>query len=394
MNPGVKIHNMERIDASVSGILVLGYLAASIGHELNNPLGYTTSSVGYCEQTLQELMQDESKHCEEAEGILEALSDASNGLERLHKVVRNLQRFTCLKDMEMRPLLLQGLLKSLVQRVQHEGIAVELRGDCEDVFIEGDSVVLMLALEHLVRNSHRALHRVSRGGESIRLSCECEDERVIVSVYDDGVGIAPEVKERIFEPFYKADPDHSGLGLGLTLTHQIVMAHRGQMYLWSEPGVGTQISVVLRRSTTMFGDELTAAESTVEDDAFRRFSILLVDEQEERREELARVLVAEFNVTRVGTDEEIEHALSQSEYGFDYVLYGVDKFSFSFERLSAMLRAWDASYDARLGVVVSGGLWLHQREELVNAEVLMFRYPLRAKQLVSSIYQRCIDEMR
>ena len=60
MNPGVKIHNMERIDASVSGILVLGYLAASIGHELNNPLGYTTSSVGYCEQTLQELMQDES----------------------------------------------------------------------------------------------------------------------------------------------------------------------------------------------------------------------------------------------------------------------------------------------------------------------------------------------
>jgi signal transduction histidine kinase len=85
---------------------------------------------------------------------------------------------------------------------------------------------------------------ISSGGR-IRLSTRVESSRAVVTVSDDGPGIAPEIIDRIFDPFFTTKPVGEGTGLGLGIAYQIVRSHGGAIRVESTPGHGASFRVEL-----------------------------------------------------------------------------------------------------------------------------------------------------
>jgi signal transduction histidine kinase len=83
------------------------------------------------------------------------------------------------------------------------------------------------------------------GGGEVRVEVDREGSALRIRVSDDGVGIPPEIRPRIFEPFFTSRPDGQGTGLGLWVVDQIVREHRGEIRVESAPGAGTRFSVLI-----------------------------------------------------------------------------------------------------------------------------------------------------
>jgi signal transduction histidine kinase len=91
----------------------------------------------------------------------------------------------------------------------------------------------------------------TRAGARVAIATRTDDGAAVLEVRDDGPGIAPEDRERIFERFYRADParERGGAGLGLPLTRAIVVLHGGRITVTGGPGAGSCFRVILPRAT-------------------------------------------------------------------------------------------------------------------------------------------------
>ena len=107
--------------------------------------------------------------------------------------------------------------------------------------LQADQAQLDRVLDNLIDN---ALRHTSPGGQ-IRLQARRHGERVIISVEDNGEGIAYGQQGRIFEPFVQVGRKKGGAGLGLALCKEIVQLHGGRMGVYSRPGQGTQFYMAL-----------------------------------------------------------------------------------------------------------------------------------------------------
>jgi signal transduction histidine kinase len=113
--------------------------------------------------------------------------------------------------------------------------------------INADSNRLAQAIENLVNN---ALKYTPQGGE-ITVSASATDDEVIFQVSDTGTGILWEEQSEIFEPFFRGDQQRrikQGMGLGLGIARDLVIAHGGRLELNSQPGEGSQFSIHIPRS--------------------------------------------------------------------------------------------------------------------------------------------------
>jgi two-component system sensor kinase FixL len=125
---------------------------------------------------------------------------------------------------------------SLAAAAEHQGIAVLLEIPSEiEVPLERSRVERVFA--NLIGN---ALEAMPSGGE-VRITAELRDGAAVVSVQDNGPGIAPEIRSQLFQPFVSAGK-RNGLGLGLALSRQTVIDHGGDMWVESRPSRGARFS--------------------------------------------------------------------------------------------------------------------------------------------------------
>ncbi len=130
-----------------------------------------------------------------------------------------------------------------------ESRSLDLVSEIEpDRWICGDQVALQRAVENLVTNAVRLAPENSTVTVSVRTDGDGDDERVLVSVADEGPGIAPDQQDRVFQRFWRSPTDGQDAGgrsgLGLTIVRQIVEAHGGRIELDSEVGVGSTFTMV------------------------------------------------------------------------------------------------------------------------------------------------------
>jgi len=223
----------------------LGQLAASVAHEINNPV----SGVLNLSILLERLMADgQFPQGREAE-FRKYLSQISTETARVGRIVSDLLAFSRRSKPQRVPADLNKLVCSTLGLVGHKlklnnvETALELQKDLP--LIECDPSQIQQAILNLVLNGAQAMQAKGGGELRIRTRLLPDAENVELRVSDTGEGIAPENLSKIFDPFFTTKAEGKGVGLGLAVLYGIVKAHDGEVEVTSERNIGTSFTVTL-----------------------------------------------------------------------------------------------------------------------------------------------------
>ncbi len=216
-----------------------------ISHELKTPVALIK---GYAGTLRREDAHWDAETLDESLAVIEEESDRLNGL------INNLLDASRLQagalELETGLVALDELAVSMVDKFRTQTSAHMLITDFPPDFpaVPGDEERLRQVLANLLNNALK----YSQDGGTIRVSGRVQPEQVVISVEDEGIGLAPEEQERVFQPFTRVDNALSrktqGVGLGLYLVRAIVEAHGGRVWVESAPGQGAAFLVSLPRN--------------------------------------------------------------------------------------------------------------------------------------------------
>ena len=213
----------------------LGALAAGVAHELNNPLGVI---LGYAKTLRRSGLKTETAN------DLQIIEDEAHQCQR---IVEDLVAFAREPRLERSVVDLPLVLRDVVARLERSGElserAVHFVG-AEHAELSVDATRIGQVIRNLLLN---AVASTAKGG-TIEVAVELLPKDVVVKIRDSGVGIAREDLPHLFEPFFSKRA--GGTGLGLAVSHGIVMAHGGSIEIHSESGQGTTVTVQLPKGTT------------------------------------------------------------------------------------------------------------------------------------------------
>ncbi len=235
----------ERQARHAEAMQAVGLLAGGVVHELNSPLAAILAFADL-------LTADAGRR----DADVEALSMIQRAAKRAARITEGLQRLARKGDEAERvPVSIPALFEDVVILFspQLRGTPIELWVDppSPTLQVTGSPSALSQLVVHLVRNAIQALE--GRRG-TIRLSARPREDRVIVTVADDGPGIEPALLERIWEPFFTTRKGPEGTGLGLPMAASIAQAHGGTLRVASEPGQGTRFEIELPGARPTTGD--------------------------------------------------------------------------------------------------------------------------------------------
>ena len=227
-----KEREMERQLETSERLASLGQLTAGVAHEINNPL----EGIG----NYLALLEREGLEAEKKQRYLGLVR---HGFERIRDIVRDLSSFARTETISDRADV-AIVVNQAYQLVRHnrefEAVEVTWRGFEQPIWIRGDAGRLEQVFINLLINAARAM----QGRGHIEVSATLQDERLRITVEDDGPGIAPEDLGRIFDPFFSRSAgggpssaagqssstgQNPGTGLGLAVSHGIIRVHGGQL---------------------------------------------------------------------------------------------------------------------------------------------------------------------
>jgi len=219
----------------------IGRLAASVAHEINNPLAIVNEKAGLIKDlfTYKNCYAKDERLLGLVDSILKSVKRAGTITKRLLAFARNLE--TSIGPVYIHDVL-QEVLSFLGKEAEHRGISIALNVSSGIPVFESDRGKLQQIFLNIINN---ALAAVSDGGRiDIRAWAEGK-EQVFISFEDNGCGIAREDLNRIFEPFFSTRANQGGTGLGLSITYNLVHEIGGNISVASELGKGTRFTIIL-----------------------------------------------------------------------------------------------------------------------------------------------------
>lgn len=232
-------HNMEYTNKMAS----IGRLAASVAHEINNPLAIINEKAGLLKDLAT--FTDGFTKKDKVMGLVDSIS---NSVDRCSTITHRLLGFAKRMDVGKELIDLGNLLKEVLgflgKEVEHRNISIHF--DIPDDFppIDSDRGQLQQVFLNIVNNAFSAL----QDGGWIKISLKKKDiNTVAVTVCDNGSGISEEDQKHIFEPFFSTKGEF-GTGLGLSITHEIMHKLGGEISVKSTLGEGTCFTVTLPRT--------------------------------------------------------------------------------------------------------------------------------------------------
>jgi signal transduction histidine kinase len=224
----------------------VGFLAAGVAHEINNPL----ASIAMCSESLESRLSELMNHvgddrAAERDIVKSYLEMIQKEAFRCKQITEKLLDFSRMGDSERHHTDLRELVSSVIEMVCHLGKYQNKRV----VFKEGEPVIaevcppeLKQVMLNLVTN---ALDSVEHDG-TVTVSVGTRGSEATIVVQDNGCGMTEEVTQHLFEPFFTRRRGGQGTGLGLSITYRIVEEHDGQIVAHSDgPGRGSKFTVTL-----------------------------------------------------------------------------------------------------------------------------------------------------
>lgn len=250
----------------------LGRLMASVAHEINSPIGYIHTNIKTLEGYLNDLFRildvyakseasfaidDQTKlELEQVKtqfnlpflrgDIPELLAESKAGIQRVRRIVQDLKDFSRTGSSEERAWAdlhsgLDAILNMVRHEVKHKAEIILKYGRIPK--IECHPVQLNQVFMNLIVNATQSITDGCPGRVVVRTGAD--HAQVWVEISDNGCGITPENRALIFNPFFTTKPAGRGLGLGLSISHDIVRKHGGCIEVSSEVGRGSTFRVVL-----------------------------------------------------------------------------------------------------------------------------------------------------
>jgi two-component system NtrC family sensor kinase len=240
----------QRTVAHMDKTASLGRLAATVAHELNNPLAGILNYAKLTARTLRESAPD-SEATKEVERYLLLIQKEA---ERCGVIVRSLLTFARRGGAPMASHSLQTIVARALMLVRHHFEISAIR--LESPAFQGDDQLTCDAdqiHQALVALFVNAVEAMPQGG-TLRVELRGTADEIEVAIGDTGVGIPPEALEHIFEPFFSTKDRQEGVGLGLAVVHGIVQRHGGRLEVESEVRRGTTFHLILPRRPSPPGD--------------------------------------------------------------------------------------------------------------------------------------------
>ena len=221
--------------AHIARVSTLGEMAASIAHEVNQPLSGVVISANACLRFLRSTPPNLDEVRDGLQAIARDGRRASDVIARIMGLVRR-------TSTEKEPLDINDIIREVVAlaegeaRRTHARIRTEFARQLPRVL--GDRVQLQQVVLNLLLNGLEAMHGVVGSSRDLVVSTLRDTgDRIRVAVQDSGCGIDPQRASRIFEAFYSTKA--SGLGMGLSISHSIIEQHGGRLWAVANDGPGT-----------------------------------------------------------------------------------------------------------------------------------------------------------
>jgi PAS domain S-box-containing protein len=227
--------------AHANRVTAIGQLAASIVHEMRQPVAATVLNAS----TGQRLLGLEPANVADARRAFDRIVRDGN---RAGEVIRRIQGLVKKAPASNEALQLNDTIREVVALASNEaganGVSVRVRLAETLPSVKGDRVQLQQVILNLMINAIDAMSAIDEGPRELTISTAIDEAgAVLVTVRDSGPGIAPENRERLFEPFYTTKA--SGMGMGLSICHSIVEAHGGRLWVESNLPRGAAFQFVL-----------------------------------------------------------------------------------------------------------------------------------------------------
>ena len=212
---------------------------ANAAHELRTPLAL---------MQVQLDLYHSNGHPDNDADTVQMIKMVTEQNDRLNKMVKTLLDMSELQTVGRDDeIILDALVDEVLEDLEPlaEGKNIRLIGKCKDITMVGSDILIYRLVYNLVENAIKYNH----SGGQVTVTADRKENHVYLSVKDTGTGIPEELKERVFEPFFRVDKSRSrelgGVGLGLALVREIVRVHDGSITVKSNPSGGTIFEVVL-----------------------------------------------------------------------------------------------------------------------------------------------------
>ena len=229
--------------AHVTRVMSLGALAASIAHEVNQPLAGIITNANTCLRMLAADPPNVEGARETARRTVRDGNRAGDVITRLRALFGKKAAVTDTVDLNEAT---RGVLALLFSELLRNRVVLRVEVDDEPLLVSGDRVQLQQVILNLVRNAVDAMSEVNDRPRDMLVKVAGEDEggaRLIVK--DAGVGFEPRDAERVFDAFYTTKSD--GMGIGLSLSRSIIESHGGKLWVEPNDGPGVTFSFLIPR---------------------------------------------------------------------------------------------------------------------------------------------------
>jgi two-component system, NtrC family, sensor kinase len=227
----------ERIQQTEK-LAALGQLAAGVAHELNNPLGVILCYTDLLKREMEEVSQ--------ASAGLKDVATIEKHAKNCQRIVADLLNFARGQETAKQLTAVNPTIIGVMQMVEHQfrqhcTIELDLDPTLPDLRLDVDKMKQVYV--NLLMNARQAMKDFS----IIRITTRYLKEagQVQITFWDNGQGISPEIKGKIFDPFFSTKKTGEGTGLGLSVSYGIIRDHGGDIQVESEPGQWTQFTISL-----------------------------------------------------------------------------------------------------------------------------------------------------